>query len=149
MQDYQSNSPSSMLLDLAGTGPLHARLAGALRAAIRDGRLRPGSVLPPSRVLAAELGCSRWVVTQAYSELVTAGYLEARTGSGTRVRPLSDTGGPGGEAGAVRTGTGQGRPAPGPAPRQSSIDMAPGLPDLRHFPVARWAGAIRSAAAVA
>jgi GntR family transcriptional regulator/MocR family aminotransferase len=139
VQDYQSNSPSSLLLDLASgaPGPLHARLAGALRSAIRDGRLRPGSVLPPSRVLAAELGCSRWVVTQAYAELVTAGYLESRTGSGTRVRPLSGTDG-------TRGGD---RPASGPAPRQSGIDMAPGLPDLRYFPVTRWAGAIRSAAA--
>src|SRR2546429_10003581 len=80
MREFRSNSPSSMLLDLDGPGPLHARLAGALRSAIRDGRLRPGSALPPSRVLAAELGCSRWVVTQAYSELATAGYLQTRTG---------------------------------------------------------------------
>ena len=70
--DHQPDSPASVLLDLNGPGPLHARLAGALRSAIRDGRLRQDSALPPSRVLAAELGCSRWVVTQAYAELVTA-----------------------------------------------------------------------------
>jgi GntR family transcriptional regulator/MocR family aminotransferase len=134
MRDFQANSPSSLLLDLAGPGPLHARLAGALRSAIRDGRLRPDSALPPSRTLAAELGCSRWVVTQAYSELTTAGFLQARAGSGTRVRPL-----PGDDGG--RTGTAVRR-----APREASIDMAPGLPDLRLFPMTRWAGAIRAAA---
>src|SRR3984957_1502185 len=140
MRDSQSNSPdphphspASVLLDLAGTGPLHARLAGALRSAIRDRWLRPDSVLPPSRALAAELGCSRWVVTQAYAELVTAGYLETRTGSGTWVRPLP------GEDG-VRAGT-----ATRQASRAASIDMAPGLPDLRLFPVARWAGPTRPA----
>jgi GntR family transcriptional regulator/MocR family aminotransferase len=138
-----------MLLDLDGHGPLHARLAGALRAAIRDGRLRQDSVLPPSRVLAAELGCSRWVVTQAYAELVTAGYLETRTGSGTRVRPLAGASGTSEAGGAGRTGTASGRTRPGPPPtaRAASIDMAPGLPDLRLFPVARWAGAIRAVAA--
>jgi GntR family transcriptional regulator/MocR family aminotransferase len=123
-----------VLLDLAGPGPLHARLAAALRSAIRDGRLRPDSALPPSRTLAAELGCSRWVVTQAYAELVTAGYLETRTGSGTWVRPQA------GEDGG-RTAT-----ATRPSSRAAGIDMAPGLPDLRLFPIARWAGAIRSAA---
>jgi GntR family transcriptional regulator/MocR family aminotransferase len=134
MQDSQSNSPPSLLLDLAGPGPLHARLAGALRSAIRDGRLRPDFALPPSRTLAAELGCSRWVVTQAYSELMTAGYLETRTGSGTWVRPLA-----GADDSRTRTAARQPPPA-------ASIDMAPGLPDLRLFPVTRWAGAIRAAA---
>jgi len=33
-------------------------------------------MLPPSRSLAAELGCSRWVVTEAYSQLIAQGYLE-------------------------------------------------------------------------
>ena len=136
MRDFQSNSPSSLLLDLDGPGPLHARLAAALRAAIRDGRLRPQAALPPSRALAAELGCSRWVVTQAYAELATAGYLETRTGSGTRVRALGGSG-----------SGGQARQAPGLAAAETSIDMAPGLPDLRLFPVARWTAAVRAAAA--
>jgi GntR family transcriptional regulator/MocR family aminotransferase len=146
MREFQSNSPAGLLLDLAGQGPLHARLAGALRSAIRDGRLRADSALPPSRVLAAELGCSRWVVTQAYAELTTAGYLETRTGSGTWVRPLD---GRDGRDGTGSRGEGEGRDARDgrSGPRQAAVDMAPGLPDLRLFPVARWAAAIRSAAA--
>src|SRR5579863_10047408 len=123
MQDSQSNSldsqprsPASVLLDLADPspparpGPLHARLAGALRSAVRDGRLRPDSALPPSRTLAAELGCSRWVVTQAYAELVTAGYLEARTGSGTWVRPLAGADGDRAGAATRPAARGAGRP---------------------------------------
>ncbi len=45
----------------------------------------PEAALPPSRTLAADLGVSRWTVTQAYAQLVTEGYLTARTGSATRV----------------------------------------------------------------
>ena len=65
MHDSQSNLGSSVPLDLGpdGSGPLHERLARALREAIRSSRLPAGSLLPPSRVLAADLGCSRWVVT--------------------------------------------------------------------------------------
>jgi GntR family transcriptional regulator/MocR family aminotransferase len=130
MHDFQAN----ILLNLHGSGPVHARLAHALRAAIRDGRLPPGSLLPPTRVLARDIGRSRWVVTEAYAQLATAGYVEATVGSGTRVRAVAAPG----AALAVRGGT--------RAP-VSEIDMAPGLPDLRSFPVHRWAAAVRQAAA--
>ncbi len=75
------------MLDLSGTrpGPLHMRLAAAIRSAVRDGRLPLGAALPPSRVLAGRLGISRWTVTQAYGQLTTEGYLSGRTGSATRV----------------------------------------------------------------
>jgi DNA-binding transcriptional MocR family regulator len=69
------------VIPLDGPGPLHERLRSTLRGAICSGRLTRGSALPPSRKLAAELGCSRWVVTEAYAQLVAEGYLEARTGS--------------------------------------------------------------------
>jgi GntR family transcriptional regulator / MocR family aminotransferase len=119
-----------LLLDLPAGGPLHARLTGALRKAIRDGRLPAGSRLPSSRTMAAELGCSRWVVTEAYGQLAAEGYLDGQTGSGTRVRLA-----------AV--------PAHIAAPARASaaavtIDLAPGLPDLRAFPVTRWITAVRA-----
>ena len=137
MHDSQSNVGSSVPLDLGpdGSGPRHERLARALREAIRCSRLPAGSLLPPSRILAADLGCSRWVVTEAYAQLATAGYVEARTGSGTRVRAAGFT---------------PARPqdlSPASAPATGRIDMAPGLPDLRAFPVTRWAAAVRSAVA--
>jgi GntR family transcriptional regulator / MocR family aminotransferase len=131
------------LLDVGGTGagPLHERLTRALRQAIRDGRLGSGSALPPSRVLAADLGCSRWVVTQAYEQLVAEGYLAARAGSATTVRPIGETPETPHKAPASAA-PGPARPATD-APR-ASYDLAPGLPDLRAFPRRRWVEAIRS-----
>ena len=60
-------------------------LAQQLRAAILEGRLKPGARLPSTRGLAESLGCSRTLVSQVYEELVAEGYLEARKGSGTYV----------------------------------------------------------------
>jgi GntR family transcriptional regulator/MocR family aminotransferase len=65
--------------------PLRRQLERQLRDAIRSGRLGADSVLPPSRVLAAELGVSRGVVVDCYSQLTAEGYLAARAGSSTRV----------------------------------------------------------------
>ena len=87
--------PSDLLIDLRSAGPrrLSERLEQDLRAAIQAGRLAGGAAVPPSRVLAAELGVSRTTVLRAYGNLVADGYLEARRGSGTesagipRVRP--------------------------------------------------------------
>jgi len=117
-------------VDLPGSGAKHDRLTRALRAAVRSGRLPTDSALPPSRALAADLGCSRWVVTQAYAQLVAEGYLDARVGSATRVRWTPDT---------AHT-TPKFDPAP-PAPTR--FDLTPGLPDLRAFPRARWGDAVR------
>ncbi|MEU7854012.1 PLP-dependent aminotransferase family protein [Nonomuraea sp. NPDC049141] len=88
MPKNQTNAAWDTLLDLDAqpAGPLHDRLRRALRSAIVSGRIAAGSALPPSRTLAADLGCSRWVVTEAYAQLAAEGYLEARAGSATRVR---------------------------------------------------------------
>ena len=37
-----------------------------LRDAVRSGRLRPGTRLPPTRTLAADLGVSLGVIVEAY-----------------------------------------------------------------------------------
>jgi len=140
MSRYQTNLAWDTLLELgdASGGPLHARLSRALREAIRSGRLPDGAALPPSRDMAGELGCSRWVVTEAYEQLVAEGYLEARVGSGTRVR---------GVAGGVAPRPPE-RPLPFPPPAAPTpIDLAPGLPDLRHLPFGPWLAAARAVAA--
>ncbi|MBX9365221.1 GntR family transcriptional regulator, partial [Streptomyces sp. WAC04114] len=68
------------------TGPgLRRGLTDALREAVRSGRLAPGTRLPSSRALAADLGIARNTVADAYSDLVAEGWLTARQGSGTRV----------------------------------------------------------------
>jgi GntR family transcriptional regulator/MocR family aminotransferase len=66
--------------------PHRRELERALRVAIRSGRLAPGSVLPPSRDLAEQLGVSRGVVVSSYAQLTTEGYLTAKRGSATRRR---------------------------------------------------------------
>ena len=57
----------------------------ALRIAIREGRLSPGSQVPSSRDLAEQWGVSRGVISAAYEELQTEGLLESVAGSGTYV----------------------------------------------------------------
>lgn len=124
-----SQTDWGVLLEPAGPGRKHEQLARALRKAIRDGVL--DGTVPPSRRLAADLGCSRWVVTQAYAQLVAEGYLAGRTGSATRVRRVG---------GAVAAP----EPARAVPPR---YDLAPGLPDLRNFPRRPWAEAVREVVA--
>ena len=71
-------------LELSGPG-LRAGLTDALREAVRTGRLAPGTRLPSSRSLAADLGIARNTVADSYAELVAEGWLTAQQGSGTRV----------------------------------------------------------------
>lgn len=74
------------VLDLtAYDGPLHRRLTLALRDGILGGRLAPGTRLPATRALAAQMGLGRNTVTAAFEQLIAEGFLEARTGAGTFV----------------------------------------------------------------
>ena len=62
-----------------------------LRAAILEGRLKPGALIPPTRALAAQHGLARGTVVRVFEQLISEGYLEARVGSGTSVnRKLPD-----------------------------------------------------------
>ena len=56
-----------------------------LREAIRGGRLVAGQQLPPSRLLAEQLGVSRKTVAQAYAKLTLDRLIVTRTGTGTFV----------------------------------------------------------------
>jgi GntR family transcriptional regulator/MocR family aminotransferase len=67
--------------------PIYRQLYDGLRAAIIEGRLRPGQRVPSTRSLALELGISRIPVVNAYEQLRTEGYLDAAVGAGTRVAP--------------------------------------------------------------
>ena len=120
--------------DPTRSGPLHVLLTGAIRDAIRTGRVPVGSALPPTRQLALDMGCSRWVVTEAYEQLVAEGYLEARVGAGTRVR-LRDVA----PSMPARHATSD-RPS-------VTFDLTPGLPDFHAFPRGPWTRALRDAIA--
>ncbi|WP_152364041.1 PLP-dependent aminotransferase family protein [Microlunatus speluncae] len=134
MTDSSTNLSWDLVLDLSETedGPLYQRLTRSLRSAVRTGRLPGGSALPPSRVLAGELGVSRATVTEAYGQLAAEGYLTARSGSVTRVRP------------GLVWQPGQ-QPQPDPNPRPWRIDLGPGIADLNAFPRVSWAEAMRRA----
>ncbi|MEH0577325.1 PLP-dependent aminotransferase family protein [Streptomyces sp. B21-108] len=112
-----------------------AGLERALRDAVRDGRLSPGTRLPATRRLAGELGISRNTVKAAYDQLVAEGYLTARQGSGTQVAPLPPVTAEPPEAAARAR-----------APR---FDLRPGSPDVGAFPAAAWLHALRRAIATA
>src|SRR6266404_5757306 len=65
--------------------PIYRQLYDWFRAAIAEGRLRPGERLPSTRSLASELKVSRISVFNAYEQLQSEGYLETFAGSGTCV----------------------------------------------------------------
>jgi len=58
-----------------------------LRQGILSGTLPAGTRLPPTRVMAEEIGVARQTVVLAYERLAAEGYVRARTGSGTYVAP--------------------------------------------------------------
>jgi GntR family transcriptional regulator/MocR family aminotransferase len=111
--------------------PLRRQLEHQLRDAIRSGRLGPGAALPPSRVLAEDLGVSRGVVVDCYSQLTTEGYLAARTGSGTHVA----------YAPVPQHESVPDRPAFSAAPR-IRFDLRPGQADFHAFPRRQWQAAL-------
>jgi len=128
-----SSGPVGLLveLDREGEVPLHEQLERSIRADIRSGRLGAGARLPSTRSLAAELGISRGVVSEAYGQLAAEGYLLARQGAPVRV------------ARSVRS------PAPrAPAPSllpSFPYRLDPALPDLAGFPRDRWMRSLRAA----
>jgi GntR family transcriptional regulator / MocR family aminotransferase len=125
-------------------GGRRAALEDSLREAIRGGRLVGGARLPSSRALALDLALSRGTVAAAYDQLIAEGYLEARQGAGTRVV--------GAVAGAAsgRAASDRGAVAAGLDSRtRARLNLLPGTPDVRSFPVAAWLRATRKALAVA
>ncbi|MEU9046697.1 MULTISPECIES: PLP-dependent aminotransferase family protein [unclassified Kitasatospora] len=124
----------------AGTG-LRAALEDALREAVQDGRLGPGTRLPSSRALGEDLGIARNTVVEAYGQLTAEGWLNSRQGSGTTVagRTVPDPPAPGRRT-TTRT-----------EPRRRPVrhDLMSGRPDLSLFPRTAWLAAARRALATA
>ncbi len=69
-----------------GDGQLPQRLADAVAALVAADHLADGAMLPPQRELAAALGIARGTVTTAYDLLAAQDCVQARQGSGSRVR---------------------------------------------------------------
>jgi len=78
-------------IDRTSNEPIYLQIARQVIELVQSGALRAGDGLPPTRVLAADLGVSRFTVSQAYERLWASGYTQARQGSCTviRARPKS------------------------------------------------------------
>lgn len=135
--------------------PQHARVARALREAVRAGRLLPGQKLPGSRELARSWGLARNTVTDALEQLAAEGYLDIRQRSGCYVADLPPDAPtrsvPAGpplvlSAWARRTLDGQGRwaadPAHSPEDWPDWIDFRLGRYPSGLFASAQWARAL-------
>ena len=125
--------------------PLHLQIYRRIRGAVLGGMLPPGSRLPSTRTLAADLGVSRNTAEEAFSQLEAEGYLVRRVGDGSYVA-LPDS-----PARPVRRG-----PVPSKAARLLSTrgqtiaaanacaeptvprPFAAGLPALEAFPFETW-----------
>ena len=118
-------------IDRADEAPLHEQVERAIRGSVRAGRLAPGTRLPSTRALAAELGISRGVVSEAYGQLAAEGYLLIRQGAPVRVaravRPLR-----------------QQAPSPSFQPAHR-YHFDPALPDIGSFPRDHWLRSLRFA----
>src|SRR5262245_45799926 len=115
-----------------GDASLRLQVESGLRQAIHSGRLAADTLLPATRVLAADLGISRGVVIEAYEQLLAEGYLTARRGSATRV--------------ARRCTEYAGSPAVEPvATTVYRYDFRPGIPDVMLFPRRSWLISLRRA----
>lgn len=144
-------------VDLArdGTGPVFLRIARALTADIRRGRLRPGEELPGSRTLAASLGVHRNTVLAAYRELTAEGWVETTRARGTFVSSSLPEVEPrrfsarAAEAHVVSRHAAFVLPAAGPAfaarpvAGGSPVSLAGGVPDVRLVPGRELSRAVR------
>ncbi|SDF81093.1 GntR family transcriptional regulator / MocR family aminotransferase [Cellulosimicrobium cellulans] len=134
-------APDALLLAL---GPRPARDVGrwlqdGLRAAVVEGRVPAGTVLPSGRDAAVALGVSRGTVTTAVDVLVGEGLLVSRPRSGVVVATLP-------AAPSARSAVLLGEAGPG-ATRAGAAAARPvsvGTPDPALFPRAAWARAVRN-----
>ncbi len=130
-----TSQPVDLLLSVTRDGPhtLGAQIEEQLRRAIREGTLRPGARVPSTRDLARQLGVSRRLTVEAYTQLAAEGYLSLSQGARPRV---SDTAAAAPAAPVVKP--------PALPPR---YDFRPSVPDVSTFPRSAWLRAYREALA--
>ena len=144
--------------------PLTEQIYAAVRDAIVSGRLRPGSAVPSSRGLAADLGVARSTVVLAFEQLKAAGYLTVRQGARARVSDTLPDLAPRADRGPMREPRDPGAPPPDlpisgrlraamrfaePFPRIFSARGARpfrlGVPAFDLFPMEAWGRALTRA----
>jgi GntR family transcriptional regulator / MocR family aminotransferase len=134
--------------------PMFLRIARAISAEIRRGRLEPHARLPGSRELARSLHVHRNTVLAAYRELIAEGWIEPQQGQGTFVsaqlpelkarsfgkRKVSTK--PAASIAYDMPPSPVG-PVLGRDPPKGTLRMLGGLPDLRLVPVGALTRALR------
>jgi DNA-binding transcriptional MocR family regulator len=129
-----------LFLDPDDSRSQKVQLYEQLRSAIVEGRLTPGDRLTPSRIVAADLHISRATITEAYGRLGAEGYIEGRSGGGSRVTAAPMQVRRRSRVAALEPT----RRAAGIAPyaldptAEGPFDCRPGYLDLALFPVAAW-----------
>ncbi|WP_259666841.1 MULTISPECIES: rhizopine catabolism transcriptional regulator MocR [Rhizobium] len=146
MTKCRTRFPSDMLvLDREASVPMHRQLYEKLRSEILAGRLKADTRLPPTRLMAEDLGVSRNTVISTYDALLAEGYLESRSGSGTWVATLPADAVTARNAldktGAPSLSSRGSRMAKQPRDRTTPGHIAfhPGYPEIKSFPFSTWA----------
>ncbi|WP_164233789.1 aminotransferase class I/II-fold pyridoxal phosphate-dependent enzyme [Microbacterium hydrocarbonoxydans] len=118
------------------TGTTAADIADSVRGLRDRGVLRPGSVLPPVRELAARLGVNRNTAVAAYRQLAQAGLVVSRGRAGTVVAGIESVAQEGYAADTVLRDVGTGNPDPTLIPDPSpALATVAGRPVLYGEPV--------------
>jgi GntR family transcriptional regulator/MocR family aminotransferase len=120
--------------------PIATQLYEQVRDAIVEGRVTAGDRLTSSRRLAADLGVSRFTITEVYGRLAAEGYIDGRAGGGSVVATVPVQ--PGGTriatALAPTTRAAQIRRFDRDPSRTARFDLRPGRVDNALFPIAAW-----------
>ena len=69
-------------IDKSSEIPIHTQVSNAIRFKIGNGNFRKDDKLPPTRLLASQLGISFHTVRKAYNELAILGIIKSKPGSG-------------------------------------------------------------------
>ena len=139
---------STLEINRSSNARIYRQIEDFLRQMILDGALLPSQKLPSTRELALELGVSRITIKSVYEQLISEGYVQGKTGSGTFVSEGLD-----GETPVVPSvdtirkdyfdgnfsKTAEHISFSQASARYGSIlPFRPGVPALDKFPVKRW-----------
>lgn len=134
--------------------PLHRQVYLRFRDAILAGQLVAGARLPPSRILAKQIGVSRNTVLLAYEQLLAEGFISGRAGAGTAVsrifpNPVAEVGaevptrrhakaGPVDSLAVAKTANLSIESPSIYAPEEGARAFRVGIPALNAFPLDTW-----------
>lgn len=126
---------------------IYRNLYHALKVAIAFGTLNENEALPPSRLMAKDLGISRSTVIKAYDKLIGDGFAWSKGGSGVFIAPKKMMGS--GTVSKLKSTSTKRRPQLSQlglkfgkrirVPEEGKgVPFRPGLPPLDIFPLVKW-----------